>query len=112
MLPKIINLTSKLKFHRNYHVHVVTTCTTTCASTHAKLEQDTTEDQMHHVLFLLNKEHRLKMGESHVLHFLFDFRERHTIESRSEHIANESLKLIFLRTVKSVGSVGVTSAHL
>ena len=69
---------------------------------HAKFEQDTTEDQMHHVLLCLNNKSRLKMRAPHVLHLLFDLRESDTISSRSEHIANELLTFNFVRKVESI----------
>ena len=88
---------------------MLTIGTTTFVGIHEKLEQDTTEDQMHHVLLCLNNKSRLKMRELHVLHLLFYLRESHTIVSRSDHIANELLTFNFVRKVKSIGSSGVTS---
>ena len=111
-LPTIKHLTNKWKLHRNDHNHVPITGVTNLFGIYATLYQDRTtmEDQMHRLLLFFNNEARLKIEASHVLHLLFDFRESHTIAPRSEHITNELITFNFVRTVKSIGLVGITSA--
>ena len=71
--------------------------------TRARLEQEMTEKQMHQgTLLCLNNDSRLKIGTLCPLNLLFDFRESHTIDSRSEHLRNELLTFNFFETLKSL----------
>ena len=66
-LSKVKTILSKWRLYRNDHTHVSTAGVTQFVETHAKLEQDMTEEQVYQgVLLCLNKDYRLKIGPTHL----------------------------------------------